>query len=978
MSNDSLDLGIPMPKNDKISTGRAPLTPTVTPVSGAMQSGSRPASSGVPRAVRDFAGFMNWHLNRVGAVEIRIMGSLEKSATGAILETKRNFAGYFDKTSKIYSSLFGRTARSKVPWNDHPRDGESRSIYFTLNQFDPGLLGRCYNKISSACSTTSDSHVERYRLLLIDVDAANTSGTSSTNEQKRLAAGVLRRVYRWLKQHGISSIPADSGNAWHLLIPVDFAADNSTKEKYRALLTYLQRFDSEHAHIDQTVYNPARISKLYWTKVQKGDPDRPGSPWRRSGIHWRDEYKNLPDFDIFKLTENVVDYSATIQAVASPSKKIRAQPPSVSSGNFESQTVALRDHLTGEGIVFKELNKPDMTIFTFAECPLNPAHNRHECSVGVLSSGAFYGRCMHDDDAGWSDFRDAIGFKPPKQKKKKRNTPQRVTVQTTLTPDIQSIRAVLWEISDKDGLSREDGYEAMSHYVVSWLHTRGRFFHDESRDFAGCMFFDSTNKSLRHVKSDAFRAWLSDALMVNVARPAFKFIDGAVQTEALSSRSSCIMANYYWSATNSAVYITSGPGRVIRVSDCAIDVCDNGVDNMLFPDHLCLDPWEITDSPEDPFRSCSLFSNMSTAADHGRLLFQLWAMTMLTYQPTRPPLCLGGCVGSGKTRTIRGLCELYGAPERILRAIDRGEGDFWTAINSGGLVILDNADTKIDWLADSLATASTNGVLEKRKLYTDSTQISLRSRASVCVTSSNATFAGDAGLADRLIVVRLNRRTGDTAEVTLSAEIKKNRDNGMTWVCQILQKALSDNKPVPTGLNSRHPDFGSMAYKIGRAMGLEYETLVALKNSETDKSRFSVENDYIGGLLLETVGEGFEGTATELCELLASVDPKFNVSSRSLGKRLSRIWPHLEAVFGAVKCVDSHTKQTKYLFAGFAGFKQGFSTKVPHEGISKEVYVKTHSETPQTPQDPKETSDIPTSDDEDVDTTNLDSILEVI
>jgi hypothetical protein len=350
---------------------------------------------------------------------------------------------------------------------------------------------------------------------------------------------------------------------------------------------------------------------------------------------------------------------------------------------------------------------------------------------------------------------------------------------------------------------------------------------------------------------------------------------------------------------------------------------------------------------------------MATAAEHGKDLFALWAIAMPSDQRTKPPICLTSPVGGGKTRTVRGLYELYGLPPRVTAIQKNGETDFWVAIDAGGLACFDNADTRVDWLPDALAAAATAGNIERRKLYSNRDRVLLRPRAWVAVTSANPTFAADAGLADRMLVVRLNRRTGQTAESKLSDEIAAARDAGLSWICAILSKALADKNPVPDGLNQRHPDFAALAVRIGRAMGREAEAIAALRAAEADKGLFNLENDAVGAALLELLTAGpFNGTAGELLEALQGIEPSFEgrLSDKRLGKRLSKLWPHLENTLSAVKERDGHTRTWRYLFkppagfAGFAGFGELFSEKSStRENI--ETFAKTPSETPQTPQD---------------------------
>lgn len=531
-------------------------------------------------------------------------------------------------------------------------------------------------------------------------------------------------------------------------------------------------------------------------------------------------------------------------------------------------------------------------------------------------------------------------------------------------PDVDGVRSKLWNIS-QEKIGTTELYRKTAGAVIAWLHERGRFYHHvERRDFASVMYFDTVRKLLLPVQGDAFLAWLSDCLSMNRAERSFAFVQSAVETEGLSERATGIEPSTYWAATSTAFYLSNGPGCMARISAGGVKIVDNGTDEILFPYGATLTPWTLT-TPADPFETCSLFRDMTTAAEHGRLLVKLWTCSLPSDQRTKPPLVASGTVGSGKTRLVRGIFELYGLPPRIAAVLNHGEGDFWAAMDAGGLACFDNADTRVDWLADALAAAATAGTCEKRRLYTDADRVSLKARSWVAVTSASPSFAGDAGLADRLLVIRLERRTGETAESTLADEIAHNRDGGLSWICQTLSHALADTEPVPAGLNARHPDFAALAVRIGRAIGQGPEAIEALQAAESDKSLFNLENDWVGAVLLDLLqAQTFTGTAAELLQALIVVDPSLDgkLSVKRLGKRLSKLWPHLQSTFKAVQDRDGHSKEIRYSFktlgnvAGFAGFETAFPEKSSREE-NIETLPKTPFETPQTPQldfDPEE------------------------
>ena len=517
-------------------------------------------------------------------------------------------------------------------------------------------------------------------------------------------------------------------------------------------------------------------------------------------------------------------------------------------------------------------------------------------------------------------------------------------------PDFEDIRAQLWELAQAK-LSATEFYRRAAAAVVEWLHGRGSFYYDATRPaFDGVMYFDNERKLLLHVQSDALLAWLADCLAVNRSERVFQFVASAVETEGLSERSTAIHpAAFLPPVLALATY--RRPGRMARLSAGRVELVDNGTDGFCF--RL---------APAGTLGACRAprpVRELRPVPRHGRrraacpMLLRLWATALPADGKTKPPLCVTAPV-EPEDRRCPGLFALMGLPETVNAVTKTGEGDFWAAVDAGGLVCFDNVDTRVDWLADALAAAATAGTFTKRRLYTDRDRVTLRARAAIAVTSANPTFAADAGLADRLLVVRLNRRTGETAESALFDEVRAARDAGMSWIAHTLARALADVAPVPSGLNARHPDFAALAVRIGRAMGREAEAVNAMRAAEADKHLFNLENDAVGAALLELVSAGpFEGSARELLEALKVIDPAFEgrLSDKRLGKRLQKLWPHLENTLGARKERDSHTRNWRYSFrpvAVFAVFGEAFSGK----SYAREYreFCQTPLETPQTPQ----------------------------
>jgi hypothetical protein len=447
---------------------------------------------------------------------------------------------------------------------------------------------------------------------------------------------------------------------------------------------------------------------------------------------------------------------------------------------------------------------------------------------------------------------------------------------------------------------------AITRVVVSALCEAGRlYYHAERRDFDSALYFNRTTKRLERIQSDAFQSWLSDWLAVNRADGLFRYVQSEVETTALAGHQSApIRPENFWAARPGAVYISNGDGSVVRINSQGCSVAENGTDGVLFAAGRTLAAWRLTE-PQDALLSCRLFKDARCTAVHGPNLLRLWIYSLPTNPRSKPPLCLAGDVGSGKTRLAKGIAEFYGLPFVAAKVEESAEGDFWPTLDGGGLFTLDNADTRCRWLADAIANAATDGCAQRRKLYTNAETVTLRARAWIAVTTANPTFANDTGLADRLLVVRMARRDGETSDAELSDEIAAHRDVGLSHVARTLAAAIADTAPTPAGLNLRHPDFAAFAVRIGRALNGEAESVAALRAAEADKASFCLENDPIGSALVAFVNStgSFDGTAAELLPPLAAIDPELGErwTPKRLGKRLAALWPHIAHQFATAR-----------------------------------------------------------------------------
>ncbi len=296
---------------------------------------------------------------------------------------KRTDAGYFDGQH----------------WPEPAEQAERLSasgaaVYVTLNPVDPQLLSRYSNRIEAfATATTTDKQVTRRRWLLIDLDPARPSGTSATDEQLGAAKAKARAVYKHLDGIGWPTpLVAESGNGMHLLYAADLPNDDESTALVKAVLLALgERFDDAQIKVDRTVFNAARIVKLYGTVANKGDHTT-AAPWRLS-----------------KLVDTPARAVVTPEQLRGliPSATASTAPPATTR---QPGTFSLEEFLARHGLAHTTDRHDGSERFKLAACPFNPEHVNGEAAIFRKASGALGFKCQHDSCSGkgWGDVRDLL------------------------------------------------------------------------------------------------------------------------------------------------------------------------------------------------------------------------------------------------------------------------------------------------------------------------------------------------------------------------------------------------------------------------------------------------------------------------------------------------------------------------------------------------------------------------------------------
>ncbi|MBF0234849.1 MAG: hypothetical protein HQK65_17705 [Desulfamplus sp.] len=210
-------------------------------------------------------------------VEVRIIGANGKSPAWGNQFARGTVSGYFDDFELFRISV------------DSAIQHQQSNIYFTLQVIDTRLIGRAFNRLKPSIVTTSDSNVTHYRWIPIDIDPKRPSGVSSSESEllKAITMRDLIRDYILMTGDFDHVLTAVSGNGGHILIriPQDLPVNPENQSFIKNFIAQLsERFSTEMVDVDTTVFNPARIWKLYGTKAMKGD-EVPGNQYREALSH---------------------------------------------------------------------------------------------------------------------------------------------------------------------------------------------------------------------------------------------------------------------------------------------------------------------------------------------------------------------------------------------------------------------------------------------------------------------------------------------------------------------------------------------------------------------------------------------------------------------------------------------------------------------------------------------------------------------
>jgi hypothetical protein len=201
-----------------------------------------------------------------------------------------------------------------------------------------------------------------------------------------------------------------------------------------------------------------------------------------------------------------------------------------------------------------------------------------------------------------------------------------------------------------------------------------------------------------------------------------------------------------------------------------------------------------------------------------------------------------GPQGSGKTTALRLTGRLMLGPGFEVTGLQRDKEDaFVSAITNRTVVGLDNADSRVPWLPDALATYATGRRYQLRKLYTTNEEASFSARAIVLLSSRDPHF-NRPDVAERLLPFHFARPLKYQSEAAIFDGVDARRGAIMgALLRQVAAVADRIDSLTPPPIAFRMADYAAFGWRLFAEDPAHWEAL--LGRLERAQAEFASDGD---------------------------------------------------------------------------------------------------------------------------------------
>ena len=430
-----------------------------------------------------------------------------------------------------------------------------------------------------------------------------------------------------------------------------------------------------------------------------------------------------------------------------------------------------------------------------------------------------------------------------------------------VTPDY-GISAQL-ELVRQSITRRDDIPRRLFPVIEGAINANGRLLHAEGRPY----LWDGVDHSIYEIasKSDRWSAYVYGRYRLIPSEQLTRHVTTMLAGHALAHGESATARRFtYFDKDELVLYVSDYDGHSYRLDGSdEVRLVDNGTAVMFFDDdggkHV-QDPeigqhGELVPTLLGDLEFAGTTAGGMTAEDQKRLL-AVWmhAIAFNELLPAKPVLIAEGSPGSGKTSMLQRIQYALHGVHRARSLGKDDEADFGVTLMRSPIALIDDVNGYIEWLQNALCAYVTGAGWSRRKKYSDDEEVVIQPRAFLAFASKNpVTFRRD-DIADRSIIVRMERReaSGFRPLSSLLESIDANRSRlfgEWLWNLNRIVRRIRAGMPDPPTAY-RMADFARLAMVVGEVLGFSADDMSStLEAAQAEREAFLWETDPLPDLL---------------------------------------------------------------------------------------------------------------------------------
>ena len=749
-------------------------------------------------------------INDGEVIEVRIIGT-EKGVV----------SGYYDNLDKLEHDLYKYNGR--------------HNIFFTMNELNGSFDSVDKNVLSNhSINTTKDKDISKRRYVLVDVDPERPTNCSSTDDEHEYSLKKVMTIESDLRKSGFGPmITCNSGNGYHLLIPVDM--DNTT-EVTKLIHDFLKKLSSKYsdaaAKVDITTYNAARIIKLYGTKAVKGNHTEE-RPHRVSGIvtDMSTFEKQITPIEVF---ERYVHQGAEIEKKVS--KKPKARKVSA-FGKFDVQT-----WIESHGYRVNKIKDydEDSTLFEIVPCPFENGHDEDNGAFiiqkknGYLCAGCQHNKCSDED---WNTLWQKLEPKLPNPNERLHNNSEGKKKETYA--DI-----IMRIIEEENHYFFKNQYGEIYVEVPNLDNQVFSVLGNNYRGYLLSLYYEKMDTPIREdnikdvLKTLNFYYKYNTDDVVNTYKRLGHDDDKNYYYYLNDEQKNCVIIQQENGCYDYKVTNVLDKCKFIASNEMKVQVLPSTEDNEM----------EFLDYMKKYYIQLS---------DYELLLHNVLICYRMLHGMVQPLCFYVGAQGSGKSTLASLDCEIVNPMINSLTSRPTTIKDWQAVLSKSDYITFDNISHLNQAESDLLCVAvDANGTTTQRKLYTDDETNVLNIYTSINFTSIYL-VANQRDLASRGIMLRTGNLDYDSRKdiIKIKEEFRKDLPDILTKMFKILVDALNMEKQEKNEnekMYIRNTSFQRFGKCIAKSMGYtENDFYEALKKNETEMNLMLDDMDDFTSIVIE-------------------------------------------------------------------------------------------------------------------------------